>query len=60
MFLSFTHETAKYFVQKYLWYCMLPTLLKFLLHGSEIIENAILSIGELFGEAQETRNKDLK
>lgn len=36
---------------------MLPTLLKFLIHGLEIIENGILSIGEL---SEEARNRDFK
>jgi len=33
---------------------------KILLHGSEIISTALLPIWQLFEEAQEARNKDLK
>lgn len=59
-FRNFTLSTAKYFVEKYPWYNMSPTLHKFLIHGSEIITHALLPIGQLSEEAQEARNKDFK
>jgi hypothetical protein len=33
---------------------------KVLVHGADIISGAILPIGKLSGEAQESRNKDLQ
>lgn len=59
-FRNFAHNTAKYFVEKYPWFCMTPSIHKFLIHGPEIIKYALLPIGELSEEAQEARNKDFK
>lgn len=59
-FRNFAHNTAKYFVEIYPWFCMPPTLHKFLIHGPEIVQHALLPIGELSEEAQEARNKDFK
>lgn len=39
---------------------MTQTVHKLLIHGSEIIESAIVPIGQLSEEAQEYRNKDVK
>jgi hypothetical protein len=39
----------------------LPTSVhKVLIHGSEVIKNAVLPIGQLSEEAQEAKNKDFK
>ncbi|CAG4958255.1 unnamed protein product [Colias eurytheme] len=59
-FRTFATETAKYFVHKYPWYDMPPTVHNFFIHGPEIIKHALLLIGQLTEEAQEARNKDLK
>jgi len=59
-FQEYTHETARYFVKLYPWYYMPPTIHKFLIHGTEIISNALLPIGQFSEEAQEARNKDFK
>jgi len=59
-FREYTYKTAKYFVEKYPWYNMSPTMHKFFIHGPEIIESALLPIGLLTEEAQEARNKDFK
>ena len=39
---------------------MPPTVHKVLLHGADIISQALLPIGQLSEEAQEARNKDFK
>lgn len=52
-------ETAKY-LQKYTWYDMPSAVHKFLINGSEIFKNALLSIDQLTQEAQEVVNKDFK
>lgn len=57
---QFAYDTARYFVSKYPWYNMPPTLHKYLIHGPEIISSALLPIGQLTEEAQEARNKDFK
>jgi hypothetical protein len=44
----------------YQWYPMPPTVHKLMIHGADIIENAVLLIGQLSEEAQEARNKDFK
>jgi hypothetical protein len=44
----------------YDWYYMPATIHKLLVHGSHIIKNAPLPIGQLSEEAQEARNKDFK
>lgn len=59
-FKKFCHDTARYFVEKYPWYYMPPTVHKYLIHGPEIISSALLPIGQLSEEAQEARNKDFK
>ena len=59
-FRDFAHDTARYFVEKYPWYNMPPTVHKYLIHGPEIISAALLPIGQLSEEAQEARNKDFK
>lgn len=52
--------TAKGLVEKYPWFYLPPSVHKILLHGSEVIESAIISIGELSEEAAEAKNKDIK
>lgn len=59
-FREYCHNTARYFVDKYSWYCMPPTIHKFLIHGPEVVESALLPIGQLTEEAQEACNKDFK
>ena len=59
-FQLYTQETAKYFVTHYGWYCMPASVHKLLIHGAEIIKHALLPIGQLSEEAQETKHKDFK
>ncbi|XP_076385284.1 uncharacterized protein LOC143264017 [Megachile rotundata] len=56
----YTQDTVKYYVQNYGWYYMPTSVHKILIHGTEIIQNALLPIGQISEEAQETRHKDFK
>lgn len=53
-------ETVELYVKLYHWYYMSPTVHKYLIHGGEIIKNAIVPIGQLSEDAQEARNKDFR
>ncbi|XP_025417730.1 uncharacterized protein LOC112688647 [Sipha flava] len=55
---KYAKETAELYVQLYNWYRMPPTIHKILMHGSLIIQYALVPIGQLSEEAQEARNKD--
>ena len=46
--------------EKYGWYPLTPIVHKILAHGSLIINTAILPLGQLSEEAQESRNKDIR
>jgi hypothetical protein len=59
-FKNYALETAQLYVQLYPWYYMPASMHKILVHGAEIIIHALLPMGQLSEEAQETRNKDLK
>lgn len=59
-FQTFCHETASLYVSLYPWMPMTPTVHKLLIHGPEIVTQALLPIGQLSEEAQESRNKDFK
>lgn len=54
---AYAFETAELYVNLYGWYPMSPTMHKILVHGAEVIKNAILPIGQLSEEAAEARNK---
>lgn len=60
LFEAYSLETAHLFVKLYPWYNMSTTVHKVLIHGAQIIESSILPIGQLFEEAQEARNKDVR
>lgn len=49
--------TQQSYIEEYGWHPMTPTMHNILLHGADIIENAILPIGQLSEEAAEARNK---
>ena len=57
---KYAKDTADIAVALYRWYNLPPTVHKILIHGKEIIECAVLPIGALSEEAQESRNKDYK
>lgn len=43
---KYEEETACLYVKLYSWHTMTPTLHKVLVHGSDIIKNALLPIGQ--------------
>lgn len=53
-------ETANLFVELYVWYSMPATVDKIFVHGTVVLENALLPIGHLLKEAQRSRTKDCK
>lgn len=59
-FQKYTLDTAKHFIKNYGWYYMPASVHKLLIHGADIIQRALLPIGQLSEEAQETRHKDFK
>lgn len=60
-FSDYALETARLYVNKYNWYYMPSSVHKILIHGESIINHfAILPIGQLSEDAQESRNKDYK
>lgn len=59
-FHTFCQDTASRYVNLYPWMPMTPTVHKILIHGPAIINHALLPIGQLSEEAQESRNKDFK
>ena len=59
-FEKYCNETAEQLVSFYPLYSMSTTVHKILIHGPRIVELAILPIGQLFQEAQKSRNKDVR
>lgn len=59
-FQEFALETARQLVAEYPWYYMPASVHKVLLHGVNVIDHALLSIGELSEEAAEATNKYIK
>lgn len=59
-FHQYAKETAKRYASLYGWYHMPTTLHKLLIHGYQIINNALLPIGRMSEEAQEAMNKEIR
>lgn len=60
-FSQYCKDTAKLYVSLYDWFYMPSSVHKLLIHESKIIENfALIPIGMLSEETQESRNKDIK
>ncbi|GBP18914.1 hypothetical protein EVAR_20446_1 [Eumeta japonica] len=57
---EYAEETACLYVKLYPWHPMTPTLHKVLVHGSDIMKNALLPIGQLSEEAAEACNKHFR
>lgn len=53
-------ETARQLVTAHPWYPLPSSVHKVLLYGALVIENALVSIGELSEEAAESTNKNIK
>jgi len=51
-FKDYCLKTAKLYVQKYDWYYMPICVRKLLIHGTQIVEHALLPIGQMSEEAQ--------
>lgn len=56
----YARDTAELYIKLYNRHPMTPTLHKILIHGSEVVENALLPIGQLSEEAAEARNKHFR
>lgn len=59
-FERYCRSTLELYNEKYKWYPLTPTVHKVLAHGSLIIKTAVLPLGQLSEEAQESRNKDIR
>ena len=60
LFEKYCNETGEKFISLYPWYPLTTTVHKVLMHGPRIVELAILPTGQLFKEAQVSRNKDVR
>jgi hypothetical protein len=54
---KYTTDTSEMDVRLYPWHPMTPTMHKMLIHGAIVIENALISFGQLSEEAAEARSK---
>jgi len=59
-FNTYVLDTAKELINEYQWYYLPASVHKVLIHGSAVIQHALVSIGELSEEAAESNNKELK
>lgn len=59
-FEKYALDTAAEFVKLYSWYHMPTTVHKLLIHGGKIIKHALLPIGQMSEDAQESCNKYFK
>lgn len=57
-FNEYSLETARLLIQEYPWYNLPASVHKVLIHGAEVAQYALLSIGELSEEAAESNNKN--
>lgn len=59
-FQDYAVQTARDFVTLYPWFYMPTSMHKILIHGTAIIQSAILPIGQMSEDAQESTNKYIK
>lgn len=59
-FAGYTKETARMYVKLYDWYYMPVTVHKILIHGADVIDHAIVPIGQMSEEVQESRHKEVR
>jgi len=57
-FESYSFRIAEIFVSLYPWYYMLVSIHKLLIHGSDIVKNAIVPIGRLSKDAQREKERE--
>jgi len=53
-------DTARKLISLYPWYYLPPSIHKILVHAPDVINYALVSIGELSEEAAESKDKDIK
>lgn len=56
LFSAYAMKTAQLYVTHYPWHPMTPTMHKILVHGSAVIEKALLPVGQLSEEASMARD----
>ena len=56
-FRAYALATARHYIKEYPWYKMPTSVHRLLIHGPDIISSAILPIGQLSEDAQESTNK---
>lgn len=59
-FKHFCLDTANLYVKHYGWFYMPSSVHRILIHGADIIRQAVLPVGTLSEEPQECRNKDIR
>ena len=59
-FKKYCMDTAKIYVNKYMWYPMPSSCHMILIHVSDVIETFLNPIGQLWEETKDARNKDIK
>lgn len=59
-FRRYSKETARLYVELYPWYYMPATVHKILIHGSDVIDFAVVPIGQLSEEVLECRHKEIR
>lgn len=59
-FQEYCDETTILYLNLYNWYIMPVTLHKVLIHGTDIIKNSIIPIGQMSEEASEAQNKEIR
>lgn len=59
-FKEYSKDTARELIKEYPWYYLPPSVHKVLIHGDLVIEQGLVSIGELSEEAAESNNKNIK
>jgi len=53
-------DTARKLISLYPWYYLPPSIHKILVHSPDVINYALVTIGELTEEAAESKDKDIK
>lgn len=59
-FKDYCSDTRMLYITLYPWYFMPTTVHKLLIHGSEIIRNSIIPVGQMSEEASEAKNKEIR
>ncbi|KAJ8892429.1 hypothetical protein PR048_005009 [Dryococelus australis] len=57
-FRKYAFETAQIYVKRFIWFYMPTSVHKNLIHGSDVMDDMILPIGQLSEDVQEARHKE--